>query len=171
MDQHALRSIMGAFPKGVTVVTTVDATGAPRGLTPNDVASVSSEPPMLLVCINKTSTTLAALRHSRKWAVNYLLAGTSEVSNQFATKLPDKFFGVEWRPGELGVPVLQHAALAYAECTTHQEIDAGDHVILIGMVAAGQPPAPGTLPLMYFRRTYATWSEDHVEGSYVPQGA
>jgi len=171
MDQRALRSIMGAFPKGVTVVTTVDATGAPRGLTSNDVASVSSEPPMLLVCINKASSTLAALRHSRKWAVNYLLAGTSAVSNQFATKLPDKFVGAQWRLGELGVPVLQHAVLAYAECTTHQEIDAGDHVILIGRVEAGQVPAPGALPLMYFRRTYSTWSEDHVEGSYVPHGA
>lgn len=113
----------------------------------------------MLVCVDKRSNTLPALRHSRKWVVNFLAAGRGELSNVFASKEPDKFASVSWRPASNGMPLLHADSIAHAECALEQEVDAGDHVVMIGRVVAGEPPAPGTQPLMYFRRTYATWPQ------------
>jgi len=159
MDRATFFAIMGAFPTGVGVVTTLDAQRQPRGLTTNAVCSVSAEPPLMLVCVDKHSNTLPALEHSKKFVVNYLSAGRGELANLFASKEPDKFEHVAWRPADNGMPLLHVDSLAHAECNVVQEIDAGDHVVLMAEVVAGQPPAPGTHPLMYFRRTYGTWHD------------
>jgi flavin reductase (NADH) len=164
VDKATFFAIMGAFPTGVTIVTTLDGDGQPKGLTSNAISSVSAEPPLMLVCVDKRSNTLPALRDSKKWVVNFLSSGRGDLSNLFASKEPDKFQGLSWRPANNGMPWLQADTLAHAECTTEQEIDAGDHVILIGRVDDGQPPAPGTHPLMYFRRTYGTW--DAQDGAH-----
>lgn len=158
VDRATFFGIMGAFPSGVTVVTTLDTEGQPKGLTSNAVCSVSAEPPLLLVCVDKRSNTLPALRQSHKFVVNYLAAGRGELSNLFASKEPDKFADVAWQPASNGMPVLHTDTIAHAECSTVQEIDAGDHIIFLAHVEAGQPAAPGTLPLTYFRRNYSTWS-------------
>lgn len=157
MDRARFFAIMSAFPTGVTIVTTLDQAGQPRGLTCNAIASVSAEPPMLLVCVDKQSTTLQALLARRAFVVNFLREGRGELANRFASKEGDKFAGVLWRPARNGAPWLHVDSLAYAECDTEQEVEAGDHVVLIARVEDGQPPAPGTQPLMYFRRTYASW--------------
>jgi flavin reductase (DIM6/NTAB) family NADH-FMN oxidoreductase RutF len=158
VDKATFFAIMGAFPTGVTIVTTLDSDGHPKGLTSNAVCSVSAEPPLVLVCVDKRSNTLPALQQTRKFVVNYLVAGRGELSNLFASKEPDKFVDVAWRPASNGMPLLHADTLAHAECTTIQEIEAGDHIIIIGHVAGGQPAAPGTLPLLYFRRGYSTWT-------------
>jgi flavin reductase (DIM6/NTAB) family NADH-FMN oxidoreductase RutF len=157
MDRATFFAIMGAFPTGVGVVTTMDADNQPRGLTTNALCSVSAEPPLMLVCVDKNSHTLSALRHSRKFVVNYLAAGRGDLANVFASKDPEKFAGVAWRPARNGMPWLHRDTIAYAECNIVQEVEAGDHFVFIAQVEAGQPPAPGTKPLMYFRRTYGTW--------------
>jgi flavin reductase (DIM6/NTAB) family NADH-FMN oxidoreductase RutF len=157
MDRATFFAIMGAFPTGVGVVTTMDADNQPRGLTTNALCSVSADPPLLLVCVDKNSNTLPSLRHSKKFVVNYLSAGRGDLANVFASKEPDKFAGVAWRPAANGMPWLHVDTIAHAECTVQEEIEAGDHLIFLGLVETGQPPAPGTKPLMYFRRTYGTW--------------
>jgi flavin reductase (DIM6/NTAB) family NADH-FMN oxidoreductase RutF len=162
VDKATFFAIMGAFPTGVTIVTTLDEDGQPRGLTSTAVCSVSAEPPLLLVCVDKRSNTLPALRASRTFVVNYLKAGRDELSNLFATKEPDKFEHVAWRPAPNGMPWLHLDSIAHAECVTEREIEAGDHWILVGRVISGQPPAPGTHPLMYFRRSYGTWHDSAV---------
>lgn len=159
VDKATFFAIMGAFPTGVTIVTTLDEEGVPKGLTSNAVCSVSAEPPLMLVCVDKRSNTLPALRATKKWIVNFLSDGRGDLSNLFASKEPNKFESVSWRPAHNGMPWLHADSLAFAACETEQEVDAGDHVILIGRVLEGQPPAPGTHPLMYFRRTYGTWHE------------
>jgi flavin reductase (DIM6/NTAB) family NADH-FMN oxidoreductase RutF len=159
LDKAIFFAIMGAFPTGVTIVTALEADGQPRGLTSNAVCSVSADPPQLLVCVDKKSNTLPALRQTRKFVVNYLKAGRDELSNLFASKEPDKFLNVAWRPAPNGMPWLHLDSIAHAECEAEQEIEAGDHVVIIGRVVSGQPPAPGTHPLMYFRRTYGTWHD------------
>jgi flavin reductase (DIM6/NTAB) family NADH-FMN oxidoreductase RutF len=159
VDKATFFAIMAAFPTGVTVVTTLDENGEPKGLTSNAVCSVSAEPPLLLVCVDKRSNTLPALRASGKFVVNYLAAGRGELSNLFASKEPDKFASVAWRPARNGMPWMHIDSLAHAECSTVQEIEAGDHYVFLARVEDGQPPAPGTHPLMYFRRTYGTWHE------------
>ena len=159
VDRAQFFAIMGAFPTGVTIVTTLDSDGQPKGLTSNAVCSVSAEPPLMLVCVDKHSNTLAALRERKHFVVNYLSSGRGELSNLFASKEPDEFAHVSWRPAANGMPWLHTDSIAHAECTITQEIEAGDHYVFLGLVEGGHPPAPGTRPLMYFRRTYATWPD------------
>jgi flavin reductase (DIM6/NTAB) family NADH-FMN oxidoreductase RutF len=159
MDRATFFAIMGAFPTGVGIVTTMDEQHQPRGLTTNAVCSVSADPPLLLVCVDKNSNTLPGLRHSGKFVVNYLSAGRGDLANLFASKEPHKFVNVSWQPARNGMPWLHTDTIAHAECTVTQEIEAGDHYVFVAQVLDGQPPAPGTKPLMYFRRTYGTWHE------------
>src|ERR1700682_91154 len=104
MDRATFFAIMGAFPTGVGIVTTMDEHNEPRGLTSNALCSVSAEAPLGLGWIDKKSNALPALRHSQKFVINYLSAGRGDLANLFASKEPDKFQGVSWRPASNGMP-------------------------------------------------------------------
>ncbi len=158
LDQATFFQIMGAFPTGVTVVTAIDKGGHARGLTCNAVCSVSADPPLMLVCLDEGSNTLPAIRHAGRFAVNYLAAGRERIARLFASKEPDKFSEVAWQPAPHGMPWLHEDSIALAECTVEQEIEAGDHVVFIGRVEGGRPPARASRPLLYFRRSYGTLS-------------
>ena len=147
---------MSAFPTGVAIVTTLDDEGSPRGLTTNAICAVSADPPLLLICVDRTSRTLDALRHAKRFVVNFMSDGRADLCALFASKAEDKFAEVRWEPGLGGVPCLIEDALAYAECLTEQELEVGDHLILIGLVEAGSPPDPGRAPILYFRRAYGS---------------
>jgi flavin reductase (DIM6/NTAB) family NADH-FMN oxidoreductase RutF len=149
-------AIMSAFPTGVAVVTTLDADGEPRGLTTNALCSVSAQPPLLLVCVDRESRTLPALLHSRRFVVNFLAERRDELARLFASKADDKFAAVAWEPGLGGMPCLREDSLAYAECETEQVLEAGDHVILTGLVVGGMAPDPASVPILYFRREYSS---------------
>jgi len=149
-------AIMSAFPTGVAVVTTLDEEGRPRGLTTNALCSVSAEPPLLLVCVDRASRTLPALLHSGRFVVNFLVERRDDLARLFASKADDKFDGVDWVPGLGGIPCLRADSLAYAECVTEQQFEAGDHVILTGLVEAGMAPDPESVPILYFRRSYSS---------------
>jgi flavin reductase (DIM6/NTAB) family NADH-FMN oxidoreductase RutF len=157
LDRATFFATMGAFPTGVTIVTTLDGQGEPKGLTSNAICSVSADPCLLLVCVDQASNTLPGLRFSRRFVVNYLGPGAAALATLFASKEPDKFRGVEWKPALNGMPLLHRDSIAHAECTTVDEIVAGDHIILLARVDSGQPPRSEDLPLMYFRRQFATW--------------
>lgn len=132
-DARALRDAFGAFLTGVTVVTTLDADGSPIGFTANSFTSVSLDPPLLLVCLAKTSRNYATLTGAKGFGVNILSEGQKDVSNTFARPVEDRFAAVDWRPGPHGSPVFAGVA-AWFDCATHDVVDAGDHVILIGRV-------------------------------------
>lgn len=135
IDPRALRTAFGAFLTGVTVVTTTDAEGNPIGFTANSFASVSLDPPLLLVCLAKRSYNYATLTEAKGFAVNILAEDQEAVSNTFARPSDDRFAAVAWAPGPHGSPVLEGAA-AWFDCATHEIVDAGDHAILIGRVEA-----------------------------------
>ncbi len=156
LDRATFFTLMSGFPSGVTIVTTLDDNGRPRGLTCTATCSVSAEPPLLLVCLDNRSGTLAAIRSSRRFVVNYLLAGRGELSNRFATPGVDRWKDLAWRPTAHGIPVLHTDSLAFVACRLQSEMTAGDHTIVVGRVEGGHPPAPGSQPLIYFRRAYAT---------------
>jgi len=160
IDRELFRAVAGAFPTGVTVVTTVGADGAPRGLTSNAVCAVSLEPPLLLFCLNKKSNSLPCVLESRVFVVNFLAAGRGDLATRFASQSPDRFAGVRWEPSEIakGAPILVDDVIAHAECALSQAIDAGDHYVLIGHVEGAS--SSGGYPLMYFRRTYAAWPDE-----------
>jgi flavin reductase (DIM6/NTAB) family NADH-FMN oxidoreductase RutF len=156
LSREEFFAIMSAFPTGVAIVTTLDDRGRPKGLTTNAICSVSAEPPLLLVCVDRTSRTLAALRHARRFVVNFMSDGRADLCALFASKADDKFADVRWEPGLGGVPRLTEDALAYAECLTQEEVEAGDHLVLIGLVEAGRPPDPERAPILYYRRAYGS---------------
>ena len=153
IHQQAFFEIMGSFPSGVTVVTTVDADGSPVGLTSTAVCSVSADPPLLLVSVAETSQTLPWLTTTRRFAINILHADAAEVSNRFASRSSDKFSGLPWSESPSGMPVLDTHVVAWADCELEAELLAGDHRLLLGRVLDGA--ATDGAPLVYFRRDYA----------------
>lgn len=160
VDRATFRDLAGAFPSGVTIVTTVDDTGAPKGLTSQAFIGLSTEPPLMLVSVDRSSRTLEALRHSRRFVVNFLRAGSEAISTRFASKDEDKFRDLRWVPSQIadGVPILSEAVCAFAECVVTDIVEAGDHVMFIGQVEGGR--VVGGPPLLYYRRTYAAWPEE-----------
>ena len=150
-DPRALRNAFGAFATGVTVITTRQPDGTPRGFTANSFTSVSLDPPLLLVCLAKTAHSADVFAAAPHFAVNILAEDQKAVSGLFASRAADKFQQCAWTPGHADVPLLD-GALAQFACANHQLVDAGDHLLLIGQVEAfatneGQP-------LGYFRGSY-----------------
>ena len=158
IDGQLFRAVLGSFPTGVTVVTTVGSDGVPRGLTCNAMCSVSAEPPLLLFCLSKKAGSAAAFLEKKAFVVNFLTEGRGDLSTRFASPGEDKFAGIRWEPSPLagGSPILVDDTVAHAECTLSQLVDAGDHHVIIGLVVGGA--TNGGNPLMYLRRTYANWS-------------
>jgi flavin reductase (DIM6/NTAB) family NADH-FMN oxidoreductase RutF len=132
------------------------------------VCSVSADPPTILVCVDLGSRTLAALRVSRRFVVNFMGDGRSELCLLFASKVEDKFARVTWRPTLTGMPLLFEDVLAWAECTTVHELEVGDHVILVGRVDDGGVQAELEPPLMYYRRSWGVWSPVHEATEPAP---
>ncbi|MFJ1749668.1 flavin reductase family protein [Streptomyces sp. NPDC088116] len=153
-DGAVFRHAFASLPTSVAVITTTDAQGTPKGLTSNAVCAVSMDPPLLLVCVDKSSRTLPALQQANGFVVNFLAEGAEHVSRQFATKSGDKFAGVRHRRSAraAGSPVLYDDSVAHLECATESRIEAGDHWILLGRVLGGEVHDKGAL--LYHRRSY-----------------
>jgi flavin reductase (DIM6/NTAB) family NADH-FMN oxidoreductase RutF len=150
------RQVLGHLPTGVTIITTLDADGGPTGLTASAVTSVSLHPPLILICVSQRAQSYAALAAAGRFAVNILAQGQEDLSRRFATTAPgaEKFKGVAYRAGVLGVPLLE-GAVAELECTTAHVYPGGDHTIFVGQVEAGRPaPAEEVEPLLYYRGKY-----------------
>jgi 3-hydroxy-9,10-secoandrosta-1,3,5(10)-triene-9,17-dione monooxygenase reductase component len=156
--QRAYRDTIGHFASGVTIVTSSGPDG-PAGLTTNAVASLSLDPLLLLACFELRSRTLAVVRESRRFAVNILPAGESDLAAVFASKrvAREKFESVTHAESH-GVPVLD-AALAWLVCDLRELHPAGDHVIGIGEVI-GMNVGDERPPLVWYRGSYTT-TADH----------
>jgi flavin reductase ActVB len=161
IDRQTFFDVMASFPSGVAVVTTTTDDGVPRGLTTTAVCSVSADPPTVLVSVDLGSRTLDALRRRGAFAVNFIGAGRSDLCLLFASKERDKFERVRWTSGASGLPLLHEDALAWAECTTLQEVEVGDHVVLIAQVENGGVRHGLEPPILYYRRSWGVWSPVH----------
>lgn len=131
-DGAAFREVLGQFATGVAVVTAT-ADGEPVGMAVNSFTSVSLDPPLVLFCAARTSTTWPSIRAAGRFAVNILAEHQEDVSRLFATRGADRFGAVDWHLGASGAPVLDDL-LAFVDCVIESEHDAGDHVIVIGRV-------------------------------------
>jgi flavin reductase (DIM6/NTAB) family NADH-FMN oxidoreductase RutF len=152
----AFRHAMGHFATGVTVVTSVDADGQPVGTTANAVTSVSLDPPLVLVCLDHASSTLAAMRRHGAFVVNVLSAPQEHLSANFARRgLAAVWDGVRHQPGPTGSPRL-HGALATVECTVQHQLTAGDHEIVVGRVREVVTTGQEDTPLLFWRGSYVT---------------
>ena len=132
-DGRDLRRAFGNFATGVTVVTTLDAEGNPCGFTANSFTSVSIDPPLLLVSIAKTAFGCHVFTASRGFAVNILTRSQRELSNRFAAAGTDKFANLDWHAATDGSPIID-GVVAWFDCAHHEQVDAGDHILLIGRV-------------------------------------
>jgi flavin reductase (DIM6/NTAB) family NADH-FMN oxidoreductase RutF len=155
IEPARFREVMSSFPSGVVILTAFGPDGLPRGLTVNAFCAVSLVPPLALACIDKTSNTLPAVQHTGGFTANILAAGREQLARRMATKLSDKFDAIKWRrpAGAVGGPILEEDAAAYAVCSLNETIEAGDHWILIGLVAEGSH-REGVTPMIYSRRLY-----------------
>jgi 4-nitrophenol 2-monooxygenase / 4-nitrocatechol 4-monooxygenase, reductase component len=146
LSSDEFRDIIGRFASGVTVIT-AQHEGTPFGTTASAVSSLSLEPPMLLVCLNKSSTTGQAIAQARHFAVNILGEGQADAAMRFAGK-GDKFAGARIVAGAAGEPLLEDA-LANLECRVVEEVTGGTHSVFLAEVehATGRQGAP----LAYFR--------------------
>ncbi|MCA8901283.1 MAG: alpha/beta fold hydrolase [Hyphomonas sp.] len=151
-DARTLRDAMGCFATGVTVVTAIGPDGEPVGLTANSFTSVSLEPPLLLVCIAKTSASLKVIEAVSHFAVNVLHIGQQPVSAVFARAGDDRFSGTPWQRGHHDTPLIA-GALANFECSHYAQYDGGDHVILVGRVERATYE-PRRDPLLYYKGRY-----------------
>jgi 3-hydroxy-9,10-secoandrosta-1,3,5(10)-triene-9,17-dione monooxygenase reductase component len=152
----AFRHAMGQFATGVTVITSVGADGQPVGTTANAVSSLSLDPPLLLVCFEESSRTLAAIRAHGAFAVNVLAAPQRELSANFARRgLAAAWDGVTHQPGRTGSPRL-HGVLATLECTVEHRLLGGDHEIVVGRVRDIQAGEAEAAPLLFWRGRYAS---------------
>ena len=154
-----LRHAMGQFATGVTVVTSVDAAGEPVGTTANAVSSLSLDPPLLLVCFDKSSLTLEAVREHGAFAINVLAAPQHHLSRNFARRgLAAVWEEVTHRPGPHGCPRLD-GVLAGLECTVEHYLPGGDHEIVVGRVRHVETSADDDAPLVFWRGAYASLGE------------
>jgi flavin reductase (DIM6/NTAB) family NADH-FMN oxidoreductase RutF len=153
MDDIEFRRVMGHFATGVTVVTATSGAGVPHGLTANAISSVSLDPTLVLVCVERTADTEPVIREAGAFAINILPEERGEVlARRFAeVDTGDRFSGVAHRPGSTGAPILERA-LAWLDCTVHEELPGGDHTIFLGKVVAGD--AEEGTPLVYYRGGY-----------------
>jgi 3-hydroxy-9,10-secoandrosta-1,3,5(10)-triene-9,17-dione monooxygenase reductase component len=133
IEPKALRTALGAFATGVTIVTTRDAGGSDVGLTANSFSSVSLNPPMVLWSLAKTSSSIEAFRNAGHFAVHILSADQDNLSGRFASKGIDKFADVKLERGPGEVPLLGGCTARF-ECRTAFQYEGGDHVIFVGEV-------------------------------------
>lgn len=152
MDARSLtpdefREVISHFASGVTVITALHD-GRAYGTTASAVSSLSLEPPMLLICMNKQSETGRAVAATGKFGVNILAANQVELAERFARKGGDKFAGVAVAAGKWGEPLFQDA-LATLECRVVEETSGGTHFVFLAEVESGT--ARGGTPLAYFR--------------------
>ena len=147
MDPGEYRNAIGRFLTGVTVITTAHC-GTLHGITASAVASLSIDPPTLLVCLNKQSATRVAVAAAGRFVINMLAAEQADLSLHFASKSPDKFVRMQVESSPHGLPRLP-GAIASIDCRVMSEVDGGTHSIFIGRAeTAATADAP---PLGYFR--------------------
>jgi flavin reductase (DIM6/NTAB) family NADH-FMN oxidoreductase RutF len=152
VDPATFRELLGRFATGVTVITLQGPDGRPAGMTASSLASVSLQPPLLSVCIDRQADLHDLIVSAPGFVVNVLESTQEALSRRFAEPCPDRFAGVGYQIGPAG-EVMLDGALAHIECRRHARYDGGDHSIILGLVTGG---STGTgHPLLYYRGGYA----------------
>ena len=157
IDVSEFRRVMGHFASGVAVVTTVRDDDTPCGLTASAVCSVSLDPTMILVCVERAAASHECIENTGIFAVNVLGEGKGEtLARRFAGhNLDGKFEGVAYRPEHTGAPVLDEA-LAWLDCRVAERCTGGDHTVFVGEVVAAD--TSDGAPLLYYRGGYGRFA-------------
>jgi 3-hydroxy-9,10-secoandrosta-1,3,5(10)-triene-9,17-dione monooxygenase reductase component len=151
------RQVLGHFCTGVTVITTADGDG-PTGFTCQSFAALSLDPPLVLFCPSKTSSTWRRIEAAGRFCANVLADSQREVARHFASKVPDKFDGIGWQPSPAGLPLLD-GTLAWVDGEVETVHDAGDHYLVIGRVTELDAESAGP-PLLFYRGRFTVTEEE-----------
>lgn len=151
INKDEFRAALGRFASGVTVITSKDAGGGLHGITVSAFCSVSLDPPLVLICIDKNTGTHHALQETDAFVVNVLSDDQQHLSDRFASYLPHKFDQVAHTLGINDLPVITDA-LANLECVIVQRFDGGDHTIYVGQIE--RATVGDGEPLIYFHGNY-----------------
>lgn len=154
VDSATFRALCGRFATGVVIVT-VDHGGTPTGMTANSFTSVSLDPPLVSVNIDRSADFHPVIAQAGAFAINVLDQGQESLSRRFAGPSVDPFQGVGYRRSDRGQIILG-GVVAAIECEVFQRVDVGDHSIVVGRVVGGE--AHDGRPLLYFRGGYHTLS-------------
>ena len=167
------RMVMGHFATGISVVTTFDG-GKPAGITVNAFSSVSLDPALVMVALDRRRFITPMVAAAGRYAVSILGSNQQALSDCFAhapvSPGREDFCGAAWHAGPTGLPLIDEA-IATLECTTVETFSAGDHDLFIGRVDSIEQHRDGEAPLLYFRRRYLRveeGSDSPVEGK--PEG-
>lgn len=152
LDPDAFRAVMGRFATGVTVVTATDPSGRDCGMTVSAFASVSLQPPLVVMCIEHVASMHDVLANGQYFAVNVLSSTQEAIARRFANTGAQQFDGIGYRSGENGVPVLNDV-LAFVECKRISSTAAGDHTVIVGETIAAS--LRDARPLLYYRGGFA----------------
>jgi flavin reductase (DIM6/NTAB) family NADH-FMN oxidoreductase RutF len=151
VESPLFRQLLGRFATGVTVLTS-RLNGEPIGMTANSLASVSLDPPLVLVSVEKQHDMHTAMEKSTHFVFNILSSEQEALSRRFAAAEPDRFRGVSYRENQHGIAILE-GVVAHIECEKMHAVPGGDHTIFIGLVVGGD--ATDKRPLLYYRGGYA----------------
>lgn len=153
ISAESYREALRHFPAGVTIVT-LKAGEDVHGLTVSAFASVSPDPPLVAVIIDRRHTAQQLLeQEDAVFAVNILAEDQRDLSNRFAWSKEDRFALGSWTTAVTGAPVLTDA-VAWLDCKIYSRLPAGTHTIYIGQVVASAVPRPDGAPLVYWNRDY-----------------
>ena len=159
LDPEDFKAVMGQWPSGVTVVTTVDEDG-PTGMTASSFSSVSLSPPLISICIAKHLPTHARLQKAGAFAVNILSKDQINDGLRFAGMLKDvtdRFEGIDTHTAATGCPLLA-GTLGWVDCTIWAQHDGGDHTIFVGEVQAAGVDKTAA-PLLYHSRSWGQFAD------------
>lgn len=156
VSHDEFRQTLRHFAAGVTVVTARCADGLLAGITVTAFSSLSLNPPLVLVCIDRRAFLHDRLEVGRPFAVNFLAADQEPLSNRFAKSGPDQFAGVPHRIGTAGAPLLD-GVLGSLECEVVERLPGGDHTIVVGRVDSAARGAGR--PLLYYDGRYGRLAE------------
>ena len=158
IDTARLKAAFGSFATGMTVVT-ARLDGSLHGMTANAFSAVSLDPPLVLVCVDKSARMHEFIGRSGAFAVNILSSDQEHLARHFARRgrpLAGEFARVAYTVGRTGCPLLS-GVVAYVECVLHHAWDGGDHTIYVGAVQATDA-CPDRQPLLHCRRQYLVWT-------------
>ncbi|MEM6483855.1 MAG: flavin reductase [Pseudomonadota bacterium] len=153
VDPKELRSALGQFPTGVTVMTTLDTEGSPVAMTASSFNSVSMDPPLILWSVARSAFGAPIFENADSFVVNVLGKHQVDTSNLCARAGEDKFANIDYTTGKNGCPVIADTA-AFFECRTWRTYDGGDHIIVLGEVSSFQYNSD-VMPLVFAQGSYA----------------